>query len=125
MECRIRSLRMIGGGHETISNSLVGGWFCARPRTRPAGTVRPRVPEGFINSYLEALVAHDAKRLQVTPDVRFTEDDIELKLGEGLWKTASGLGTYQLYFADPAQGQVAFYGTIRENTRPTSIVLRL
>jgi hypothetical protein len=81
--------------------------------------------EGFINQYLEAMVAHDAKRLPVTPDVRFTENDIELKLGEGLWKTASGLGTYKLYLADPAQGQVAFYGTIRENTRPTSIALRL
>src|SRR5580698_1270651 len=59
-------------------------------RAAPGPCDRPCL-EGFINSYLEAMVAHDAKRLQVTPDVRFTEDDIELKLGEGLWKTASGL----------------------------------
>ena len=57
--------------------------------------------EGFVNQYLEALVAHDPTRLQMTPDVKFTEDDIALKPGEALWKTASGLGTYKLYFADP------------------------
>jgi hypothetical protein len=61
----------------------------------------------------------------MTPDVRFTEDDIALKPGEALWKTASGLGTYKLYFADPQAGQVGFFGTIRENGRPASLVLRL
>lgn len=81
--------------------------------------------EGFLNQYLEALVAHAPGRLPVTADVRFTENDVELKLGEGLWKTASGLGTYKWYLADPPMGQVAFFGTIRENTRPASIVLRL
>ena len=81
--------------------------------------------EGFVNQYLEALVAHDPTRLPMTPDVRFTEDDILLKPGEALWKTASGLGTYKLYFADPQNGQVGFFGTIRENGRPASLVLRL
>lgn len=57
--------------------------------------------EGFVNRYLDALVAHDAKRLPVTPDVKFTEDDVSLKLGEALWRTATGMGNYKLYFADP------------------------
>jgi hypothetical protein len=81
--------------------------------------------EGFVNQYLEALVAHDPTKLPMTPDVRFTEDDILLKPGEALWRTASGLGTYKLYFADPQAGQVGFFGTIRENGRPASLVLRL
>jgi hypothetical protein len=103
--------------------------FWARYDTRDA--IGPQGPrdraclEGFVNQYLEALVAHDPTRLPMTPDVRFTEDDIALKPGEALWKTASGLGTYKLYFADPQAGQVGFFGTIRENGRPASLVLRL
>lgn len=91
----------------------------------PQGPCDRACLEGFVNQYLEALVAHDAKRLQVNPDVRFSENDVELKLGEGLWKTASGLGSYKWYLADPEAGQVAFFGTIRENTQPASLVLRL
>ena len=68
---------------------------------------------------------HAPARLQVTDDVRFSENDVDLKLGEALWKTASGLGSYRLYFSDPQQGQVGFYGTIRENGRPATLVLRL
>ncbi len=105
--------------------ALLAAGFAFGQGRGPRGPCDRACLEGFINSYLEALVAHDAKRLQVTPDVRFTEDDIELKLGEGLWKTVSGLGTYKLYLADPPAGQVVFYGTIRENTRPAAIVLRL
>lgn len=81
--------------------------------------------EGFVNQYLQALAARDASRLPVTPDVRFSENDVDLRLGEALWRTATGLGTYKLYFADPQAGQVGFMGTIRENGRPAAFVLRL
>ena len=97
----------------------------AQPGRGPAGPCDRTCLEGIVNNYLEALVAHAPQRLQVTEDFRFTENDVELKLGEALWKTASGLGTYKLYFADPQQGQVGFYGTIRENGRPATFVLRL
>jgi len=50
---------------------------------------------------------------------------VPLQLGEALWRTASGVGTYRLTFADPLGGQVGFMGTIRENGRPASLVLRL
>jgi hypothetical protein len=81
--------------------------------------------EGFVTQYLEALVAHDPTRLPVAPGLVFTENDVPLRLGEALWRTASGLGSYRLTLADPASGNVAFMGTIRENGRPASLVLRL
>ena len=99
--------------------------FAQGPGRGPLGPCDRACLEGFVNQYLEALVAHDPTKLPMTPDVRFTEDDILLKPGEALWKTASGLGTYKLYFADPQAGQVGFFGTIRENGRPASLVLRL
>ncbi|MCU1337962.1 MAG: hypothetical protein JWO19_3543 [Bryobacterales bacterium] len=97
----------------------------AQGRAGPQGPCDRACLEGFVNQYLEALVAHDPTRLQMTPDVRFSENDVPLKPGEALWKTASGLGTYKLYFADTQTGQVGFFGTIRENGRPASLVLRL
>jgi hypothetical protein len=80
---------------------------------------------GFIDHYLSALVAHDSSRLPVAPDVKLTENTIPLKLGDALWGTISGLGTYKVYFADPEAGQVGFEGTIRENGTPAILVLRL
>ena len=81
--------------------------------------------EGFVKQYLDAMVAHDPSRLAVTPALKFTEDDVVLKLGDGLWATASGLGHYKLYFADPEEGQVGFFGTIQENGHGAALALRL
>lgn len=99
----------------------------------PARTTAPPQPsacdrgclESFVNRYLDALVAHDPKRIPVTADIKFAEDDVPLRLGEALWRTASGLGHYRLYFSDPQAGQVAFFGTIQENGRGAALVLRL
>jgi hypothetical protein len=81
--------------------------------------------EGFVNQYLDAMVAHDPSRLPVTPDVKFSEDDVPLRLGEALWRTASGIGAYKLYFADTQTGQVGFMGTMKENGRGVALVMRL
>ena len=78
-----------------------------------------------MNQYLDAMVAHDPSRLPATPGVKFAEDDVVLKLGDGLWATASGLGHYKLYFADPEEGQAGFFGTILENGHGVALALRL
>ncbi len=81
--------------------------------------------EGFVEQYLGALMAHDPARLTVTRDVRFTENGQQLELGEGLWRTASGKGTYHLTVPDVAGGQVAWLGSIREAGTPAMLALRL
>jgi hypothetical protein len=80
---------------------------------------------GMVDDYLRALVAHDPGQIPVADPVKFTENTIPLKLGSALWGTISGMGTYKLYFADPAGGQVGFEGTIRENGTPAILLLRL
>ncbi len=79
----------------------------------------------FMDKYLAALVAHDPGRLPLAAHVKFTENTIPLQLGDALWGTISGMGTYKIYFADPQAGQVGFEGTIRENGTPTILVVRL
>jgi hypothetical protein len=81
--------------------------------------------EGFMNQYLDAMVAHDPSHLPVTPNIKFTEDDVTLKLGDGLWGTASARGTYKEYFDDPEAGQAAFFGTMKENGYGIALALRL
>ncbi len=81
--------------------------------------------EGMVNRYLEALVAHDPDRLPLAQGVRFTENGQELRLGDGLWGTASGPGKYKLYVSDPEGGQAGFLGTVFENGTPVYFALRL
>ncbi|HTX24357.1 MAG TPA: hypothetical protein VMD03_06855 [Steroidobacteraceae bacterium] len=81
--------------------------------------------EGLVDRYIAALVAHDPGRLPLAQGVRFTEDGQELRLGDGLWGTASAPGHYKLYAVDPEHGQVGFYGTVFESGVPVLLALRL
>jgi hypothetical protein len=80
---------------------------------------------GYLDQYLSALVAHDPSRLPLAPHVKFTENTISMKLGDALWNTISGMGTYKIYFADPHAGEAGCEVTIRENGTPAILVVRL
>ena len=80
---------------------------------------------GFANLYLDALAANDPSRLPLSDQVRFTENTQELKLGEGLWKTASAI-QYRHVVSDPFQGQVGVFCTLQEGGEHlTLLALRL
>jgi hypothetical protein len=80
---------------------------------------------GFVDRYLDAVVAHDPSRLQVTKFVKFTENGQKLELGDGFWRTATGKGTYKFYVDDPQAGQVGFEGTMQEAGQPVIVAIRL
>jgi hypothetical protein len=79
----------------------------------------------LVDQYLAAMVAHDPSHLPVAKTVKFTEDGVPLKLGDGLWATASGIGTYKLYFAEPEAGAAGVFALIQENGNPSILELRL
>jgi hypothetical protein len=81
--------------------------------------------EGVMDQYLAALVAHDPKRVPLSADAKYTENDQLMDIGDGFWKTVEGLGNYKHVFADPGAGQVAFMGTMREAGAPLLMSLRL
>ena len=74
-----------------------------------------------MDQYLAAVVAHDPKRVPLSADVKYTENNQVMDVGDGFWKTAQGLGNYKHYFADPEFGQVAFMGTMREAGRAADV----
>jgi hypothetical protein len=65
--------------------------------------------------YLEALVAHAPERLPLARDVRYTENGQVLDLHDGLWGTATALGTYRNEFEDSAGGQVIVFAVLHEH----------
>ena len=70
--------------------------------------------EGFVDLYMDAMIAHDPGQVPLTENFRMTENGQRLPVGDALWKTMVGKGTYRLFVTDPDAGQVAFFGTIRE-----------
>jgi hypothetical protein len=111
-----------------IAVALVSGAFAARV----SGSTGP-IPlncnraclEGVIEQYLTAVVAHDPKLLPLSEDVMYTENSQVIKVGDGFWKTAQGIGNYRHLFADPEVGQVAFMGTMREANTTLLMSVRL
>jgi hypothetical protein len=72
--------------------------------------------EGYLDRYLEAMLNKDVSDELFARHVRFTENGIELPLGnEGLWYGMSGLGGYRFYVPDLETQQIAFIGTVKEN----------
>ena len=67
---------------------------------------------------MDALIAHDPKKLPMTARVKNTEDGVRLDPGDGFWRTALAKGSYRLFVSDTEAGQVAFIGTMREVNAP-------
>jgi len=71
--------------------------------------------EGYIDRYLDAMIAKNVNPSLFARDIKFTENGIQLPLGnEGLWYGMSGKGTYKFYVPDVETQQVAFLGTVLE-----------
>jgi len=81
--------------------------------------------EGFVDRYVDALVAHDPARLPLAKGARFTENGQTLQLGDGLWGTIEAREAYRLVFADPQAGQVGAFVTVKESGRHQILSLRL
>jgi hypothetical protein len=87
--------------------------------------------EGFVDRYLDAVIANKPSAVPLAPGARFTEDGQELAIGDGLWNTMRAKGRYRLFVTDVPAGQVAFLGSIEEDHRdasqgtPALIALRL
>jgi hypothetical protein len=81
---------------------------------------------GLVDTYLSAVGAHDPSKAPLAADVKFVENVKRLKLGEGLWKTATTLPTtFKIYVPDPVSQQVGFIGAMQSDGRNVELGLRL
>jgi hypothetical protein len=80
---------------------------------------------GFLDAYLDALTDKHPARLPLAKGARFSENSVELDIGDGLWNTINRRGDYDLRFADPVTGNVGWFGVVYEHDNPAAIGLRI
>jgi hypothetical protein len=96
-----------------------------RPQAAPPSCDRACLNEK-VDNYLAALVAHDPSRVAFAAKVKFVENTVPMKPGEGFWKTASAVPTtFAIYVPDATAQQVGFLGVMREGDKPVMLGLRL
>lgn len=81
--------------------------------------------QGLITQYLDAMLKHDPSGLPLAPNVRFTEDGDEKKLGEGLWKTIGGLSPFRQDVLDVRESTAGVHALVLENGNPVLLAVRL
>ena len=107
----MRSTFLYGIAAFVVTIILVGGFgsqFQASTGPIPLNCNRACL-ENVVDQYLAALVARDPKRLPLSTDVKYTENDQVIPIGDGFWKTVEGRGKYTHIFSDPEFGQVALW----------------
>ena len=108
---------------------LVAGFSFALPgaaqTAAAAGSCDRACLSRFITQYLDALVAHKPENLPLADQARFTEDTREMKLGEGLWKTATKLGGFRQEILDVRQGVAGVHTVVEEGSTPVLLAARL
>jgi hypothetical protein len=97
----------------------------AAPLLAPTAECDRACLQGLVDQFLDAAIAHDPRRIPVTPDFRYTENGQHLDIGDGLWRTLTGKGSFRMFVADAEAGHVAFLGTVREAEVPAVIAVHL
>ncbi len=80
---------------------------------------------GFLDQYLNAIVANDASQAPLSYGFRQTENSIVTPGDEGLWSTATNLGELQRRYLDPQSSSAGYFGIIEEDGEPAVVALRM
>jgi hypothetical protein len=106
--------------------------LCAAVAIALAGSVQAAAPacdrdclKDIITQYLDAMLRHDPKGLPLAANVRFTEDQQELKLGEGLWKGIESLSGFRQDILDVRKGVAGVHIKAIENGKPVLAAIRI
>jgi len=78
-----------------------------------------------LDRFLAALDARDPARVEWADGLRYTENNVVLKPGDGLWNTLTARGPYDLRFADEDSRQVALFTCVEETDAVSPCAIRL
>ena len=79
----------------------------------------------MLDQYLNAVIKHDPSAAPLVVGFRQTENAINVRPGNGVWKTVTGLGAVQRRYLDPVSGQAAYYGTVQEGSATAIVTVRV
>jgi hypothetical protein len=78
------------------------------------------------DEYMAAMMRHDPSGLPWARAVIFTENNVQLQVGDGLWNTLTAVSASStLKFADPVTGQAAYFTIIKEGDEAEVYNMRL
>jgi len=80
---------------------------------------------GYLHRYMDALVHKQPDRAPLAKGVMFTENDVAMPIGQGLWRTISGVSDNVLELADTQTQEAAWFGMVYEHGKPAYFGLRL
>ena len=78
-----------------------------------------------LTQYLDAMLKHDASKLPLVANARFTEDTQTLKFGEGLWKNIESLTGFRQDVLDVKKGIAGTHVKAMENGKPVLAAIRI
>lgn len=81
--------------------------------------------ESYARRYVDALVVRDPSRLPWSERVRFSQNNVWLRVGDGAWNVASRELPSALIFADPHAGQAGYFGVVEQRGKPAFYAMRL
>jgi hypothetical protein len=96
----------------------------AMRNARPAAHTRASL-YAALDGFVAALQARDPSRVVWAPVVRYSENNVALMVGDGLWQTITARGDYDLRCADVVTGQVCLFTTVTETTEHSACSIRL
>ncbi|MGH9686121.1 MAG: hypothetical protein ACRD5K_03395 [Candidatus Acidiferrales bacterium] len=80
---------------------------------------------GFLDQYLKALAAHKPAGLRLAANYKFSENNVFLKVGDGLWNTITALGTGGVEYADVPNGEVGYLNVVQEGKTDSPYAMRM
>ena len=112
------------GGSEPAENTSAAS--SAMPASEPIINCDRACLEGFVDQYVEALVANDHTQAPFSADAKFTENAQVLELGDALWGTATaGPTDFKIVVSDPVTGNAGFWMIMEEADEPLWVTGRL
>ena len=81
--------------------------------------------DGMADRYIAAMEARAPDGLPWAKLVRYSENNVSMAIGDGLWATITDHSKTPLRAADPATGQVVWMGEIADHGQPGFMALRL
>jgi hypothetical protein len=107
---------------------LVSGLIVAAAETTPARAQTAcdrNCLRSMLDRYLSAVIKHDPSAAPLVIGFRQTENAINVRPGNGVWKSMTGLGKVQRRYLDATTGQAAYYGTVEEGSATAVVTVRV
>ena len=100
---------------------LAGGWSQAEAQS----ACNRACLRTMLDQYLNAVIKHNPAAAPLVVGFRQTENAVNVRLGNGVWKTVTGLGKAQRRYFDAVTGQAAYYGTVEEGSNTAIVTIRV